>query len=70
MVALNTEYAIIDANHRIDTQRITEIKLLRILLRQARGEWFSTADKFAIQDCLKQCPELADMYNVEVRKPL
>jgi hypothetical protein len=67
---LDTEFAVIDAEHRIRTRMSDELVLLRILLRQARGKRVSILDKFQVQLIVERHPEFSKMYGVPIRRKL
>jgi hypothetical protein len=71
MNTLNTEFAVIDAEHHIRTRMSDELALLRILLRQARGQQRTPVmDTFLVQQILQRHPDFSATYGVSIRSTL
>lgn len=57
---LQTEFRLIDINHQQRTEAAAEIKILKILLRKARGEKISLHDRWEITDLISRHPRLSE----------
>lgn len=70
MVETKNRYAEIEANHAVYSKQRGEIKLLRILLREANGSYVSTQDVFTKTQICRDFPDLAVQYSVKVPRRL
>jgi hypothetical protein len=68
--SLATEFAVIDAEHAVRKSMVAEIELLRILLRHARGNPATTADRFKIIELARAYPEMAAAYGIVAPRKL
>lgn len=64
MTTLQEEFAIIDAQHVERSQHLAEIKLLRILLKEARGGRISIQDMKEVSEAVHYNPQLRDCYGM------
>lgn len=64
MESLRHEFAVIQAQHSVDSRKSAEIELLRILLRRAKGEYTNVHDTWRIRDIVEKYPEFAEHYDL------
>jgi hypothetical protein len=69
-MGMREDFRVIDASHAVYQRLAAEVRLLRIELALARGQWVPLGDKWEGQTILDRYPEMAAQYGIRHRRKL
>lgn len=69
-MGLQEDFRVIDAQQAVHQRLVAEVRLLRIELALARGQWVPLGDKWEVQTILDRYPDMAALYGIRHRRKL